>query len=168
MNLDQYHPTVKTIIELLKKNDCWFEVFEHEAVVTSEQAAQIRTGYSLSQGAKALILSVKNSQKESSFIQVVLPGDRKLDSKAVGAFLSLKSLRFATADEISKLTDDIKIGGIPPFGILWNVPVYLDNTLLTHEKIIFNAGDQRFSIGMKTADYIKVVKPIIGSYIIQE
>jgi Cys-tRNA(Pro) deacylase len=163
--LEQYHPTVNQIIELLKENDAWYETFEHDPVTTSEQAAKIRTGYTLDQGAKALILSVKKSKTQKSFVQVVVPGSAKLNSKLITKFLEAKSIRFANAEEIEQLTKGIQIGGIPPFGNLFDIPVYIDNSLTKFEKIIFNAGDRSFSIGMKTKDYLEIVKPTIDIFI---
>jgi len=62
--LSNYHPVVSQIIDLLEKNNCWFETFEHEPVRTSEEAAKIRTGYSINEGAKAIIIRVKISNAE--------------------------------------------------------------------------------------------------------
>lgn len=164
MELDKYHKTVSIIISLLKESNAWFETFEHEPVRTSEEAAQVRTGYSLNQGAKALILRIKKSGSEKYFAQFVLPGGSKLDSKVIADIVEAKNIRFASKDEINKITDGIEIGGIPPFGNLFNIPVYVDKSLLDFDKIIFNAGDRSFSIGMKTDDYLKIVKPIIKKF----
>jgi len=75
--LDKYHKTVSTIIDLLNKNNVWFETFEHEPVRTSEEASKIRTGYKINQGAKAIILRLKFRDKNKAFAMVVLPGDKR-------------------------------------------------------------------------------------------
>ena len=156
-----YHQTVTDILELLSKNDCWFETFEHEPVVTSEEAAKLRHGYSLSQGAKAIIVKIKNSAGENEFVMLVLPGDEKFRGSKVKKLLGVRKLRFATPIEISELTGGIQIGGIPPFGNLFGIKVFAETTLLDNEKIIFNAGDRSFSVAMKAEDYVEIVKPSI-------
>jgi len=161
MNLNNYHKTVSNIINLLDNNNAWYETFEHLPVKTSEEAANVRTGYNLNQGAKALILRIKKSGGEKYFAQFVVPGNEKFNSKLISKIVSAKNIRFATIEEITEITDGIKIGGIPPFGNLFGLPVFVDKSLLDDEKIIFNAGDRSFSIGMKTKDYINIVKPII-------
>lgn len=153
-----YHRTVTDILNLLKETGCWFETFEHEPVVTSQEAAKIRHGYSISQGAKAII--VKMTPKPE-FVMLVLPGDKKFKGSKVKKLLGVRELRFATPIEISELTGGIQIGGIPPFGNLFGIRVFAEKTLLQNEKIIFNAGDRSFSIAMKAEDYLKVVKPVI-------
>jgi len=153
-----YHSLVYKIISLLKENNYWFETFEHEPVRTSEEAAQIRTKYSLKQGAKAIILRVKKG-KAQEFVMLVIPGNCKFNPTKVKKILNSNDIRFATEAEICKLTNGVEVGGIPALGNLFKLQVFVEPTLLTNEKIIFNAGDRRFSIAMKSTDYQKIVEP---------
>lgn len=156
----EYHPTVKLITDLLLSHNYWFETFIHLPVMTSEEAAQMRPGYTLEQGAKALIVKMEKRNKEMEFCMLVLPAHLKLDSKKVKQALDIKNLRFATEEEIFEITHGIQRGAIPPFGNLFNVKVYVDPLLFSNDKIVFNAGDRRFSIAMKSEDYKIIVKPI--------
>src|SRR5438105_338922 len=97
------------IIQLLDQSQILYELLEHEAVYTSEQAAKIR-GLSLDQGAKSLLLKAKND-----FILVVLPGNKKLDSKRVKQLLFVKDLRFATPEEVKEIMG-CEVGACYPFG----------------------------------------------------
>ncbi len=157
-NLSNYHPVVAQIIALLKQRGCWFETFAHEPVRTSEEAANVRSGYALRQGAKAIILRVK-ANSEQKFIMLVLPGDARFDAKKVKVLVQSKDIRFATEEEIATITGGVQPGGVPPFGNLFHLEVIADPTLLENETIIFNAGDKRFSVAMKSADYQSLVKP---------
>lgn len=156
-----YHPVVGTILELLKVNSCWHETFEHEPVRTSEEAAAIRTGYELSQGVKAMIIKVKLTAGKSKFVMLALPGNLRFDNQKVKQVLSAKEIRFATEAEISEITGGVQVGGVPPFGNLFGLEVVADPKLFENEKIIFNAGDRRFSVGMKPVDYQQLVRPKI-------
>ena len=71
----EYHKITKQITDIFKENNLWFETFEHEPVRTSEEAAKIRPGYDLNQGAKAMIVKVKISESNKKFVMLVLPGD---------------------------------------------------------------------------------------------
>lgn len=159
-----YHPVVARIKKILTENKFWFETFEHEPVRTSEEAAKIRSGYSLSQGAKALILRVR-ARSEKKYVMLVVPGDAKFDKKKIQKVLGAKDIRFATQEEIHDLTGGVEVGGIPPFGNLFGLKVIIDPSVLTNEKIIFNAGDRRYSIAMKTQDYENLVNPLIEKII---
>jgi len=145
----KYHPVVSQIINLLEKDHFWFETFEHKPVRTSEEAVKIRDGYSLHQGAKALIVRVKISNTLKRFTMLVFPGDARFDAEKVKQLFKARDVRLASEEEVFKITHGVKLGGVPPFGNLFRLQVVADPVLLQNEKIVFNAGDQSFSIGMK-------------------
>lgn len=165
MQLTAYHPVVSEIIALLSEHTMWYETFEHEAVRTSEEAAKVRTGYTLNQGTKALILRVKAGSKKF-FAMVIVPGDKKFDSEKVKTLLRSKDIRFATEEEVKEITKGVLPGGVPPFGNLFHIPVYADPAVFTQEKIIFNAGDRRFSVAMMSKDYLTLTDPRICNIIL--
>lgn len=161
----EYHPTVTKIKDFLNTHGCTYKSFEHEAVRTSEEAAQVRPEYSLKQGAKALIIRIKKkgvpSKDEKQFVQLVVPGDARFDPKKARAALRAKDIRFATPEEVENITGGIQPGGIPPFGNLFGLSVYVDQSLLVHDEIIFNAGDRRYSIAVNTKEYVHAVQPVV-------
>src|SRR4030095_2396052 len=99
----------------LQEKSIPFEVLRHAPVFTSEEAAAVR-GTPLASGAKALIC-----RADDRFLMIVLPADRKLASKAVRQAAGIKSLRFASREEVEQLTA-LKPGSIPPFGSLFHLP----------------------------------------------
>lgn len=155
----KYHPVTAKIASLLRERGVWFETFEHEPVRTSEEAAALRPDYTLAQGAKALIVRVKKNG-EKFFAMVVVPGDTKFDSKKLKSAFGLSDLRFATEEEVGEVTGGVVPGGVPPFGNVFGLTVYADEKLFRNEKIIFNAGDRSYSIGMFTSDYDVIVSPL--------
>lgn len=156
-----YHPVTKQITTLLDAQGAWYETFEHAPVRTSREAANIRTGYVLHQGAKAILLRVKINETQRSFVMLVFPGDTRFDKAKVKRFFGARDLRFATDSEVAELTNGILPGGVPPLGNLFNLRVIADPALFENEKIIFNAGDRSFSIAMRAADYRRIVNPEI-------
>lgn len=98
----QYHPCVEKIKSLLTENSVEFETFEHEPVRTSEEASKVRTGYSLSNGAKAIVLRVKKSGVGKFFVMLVIPADKKFDPVKLKNNFALTDIRFATEEEVSK------------------------------------------------------------------
>lgn len=160
-----YHPVVEKIKTLLTENNIFFETFEHEPVRTSEEAAKVRTGYTIRQGAKALIVRVKISNQDKKFVMVVVPGDKRFDNLKLKSIFGAKDIRFATEAEVGELTDGVQPGGVPPFGNLFELDVYADKSLINQQKIIFNAGDKCYSIGMFSGDYQKLVKPQVAELV---
>lgn len=156
-----YHATVQKILALLNTNGVWYETFEHAPVRTSTDAAKIRHGYTLHQGAKSLIVRVKIPHVGKKFVMLVIPGDTKFDSGKVRFALGASEIRFATEEEVSEVTQGVQVGGVPPFGNIFGLEVFVDPHIVEQEKIIFNAGDRQFSVAMKATDYQKLVKPKI-------
>lgn len=168
--MDKYHPLVKQIVNLLKKEGCWYETFEHEAAETSEEVTVARKGYGPEQGAKALIMIVTSRDGERERVRMlVIPGNMKLKNKRVRKFFKTRSVRFASRKEANKITANkengfvpVEFGGVPPFGNLFKLEVIVDSSLLENEKIVFNAGDRRLSIGMRSEDFMRLVKPVVA------
>ena len=129
-----------------------YAVSHHAPVFTSEEAAAVR-GVALSSGAKALV--VKAGER---FAMLVLPADRKLDSKKARSVLGVKSIRFATKEEVLEITT-LQPGSIPPFGSLFGLPTYVDPALGVNSSINFNAGDHAISIQTRHEEYLRVEQP---------
>ena len=143
------HPVADKIETILREGGFWYERFLHEPVRTSEEAARVRPEYVQHQGTKALIVSVKEIGAD--------PLCNKRFIMLVKSEIGYTDVRFAREDEVAQIT-----GGVPPFGNLFGLPVYADTAVFNNEKIIFNAGDRRVSIGMKSTDYRALVAPKVA------
>ena len=53
---------------------------------------------------------------------------------------------------------------MPPFGNLYGVPVYVDETLSGDREIAFNAGSHYELIKMTYADFERLVKPEVMDF----
>jgi nondiscriminating aspartyl-tRNA synthetase len=149
---------VAKIKKVLDSRAVTYEFSEHEAVRTSEEAAALR-GTSLSNGAKALILSGK---KTNTPVMVVIPGDKKISFEAVTAAIGEKA-EFEKPENILA-TYGIKVGGVPPFGNLLGMKVYMDSAIVQLEQVSFNAGMQTCSITMKGEDLAEVTEAEVGNF----
>ncbi len=150
---DIYHKILSTLAE----HSVHHLKYSHEPVFTSEEAA-IARGEDVKMGAKALVMFADKSP-----ILVVLPGDKRLVTKAFKKSFSVGDLRMATPEEVYLLTR-LTIGCIPPFGKLMGLKTYQDNKLSENPEIVFNAGAHTKSIKMKYEDYAKIEQPQIGDF----
>jgi len=142
--------------EKLRQASVAFTVSRHRPVFTSEEAAAVR-GAPLASGAKALVVKAGDA-----FALLVIPADRKLDSKKARAHLGAKSIRFATREEVEQLTG-LQPGSIPPFGSLFGLATWCDPDLGAQATINFNAGDHAISVQMSYADFVAAEKPTIAA-----
>jgi len=141
-----------TILEFLNSNNIPFQIYEHEPIHTCEQSTQI-LGVSIKQGAKSLLL-----KNEDKFILVILPGDKKLDSKKLKTTLKTKHLRFATSEEVNMVMG-CEIGACYPFGNLIGIRMLVDFAMSENDLITFSPGVRDKSIQVSWAHYFQNVKP---------
>ena len=143
----------EAIIRLLDETHTQYEKFEHAPVFTSEEAAAVR-GVSMSQAAKALLFKTK----EDNFVLVVLPGDKRADSRKLKDYLHTKSIRFAMPEEVEQQMG-CKIGSCYPLGVVANLRTLVDESLSQNIEIFFNPGRHDVSIKMYYRDYEKLAEP---------
>ena len=147
--------TLTLIRELLTDNGVTFVEMEHEPTLTSEQAAQTR-GVNLEIGGKALLIKT-----DDIFRLFVLSAASQLDSRAIRISLGSRRTRFATPEELKRLTGLVP-GSVPPFGRpILPFDLYVDPSIEKNEEIAFNAGSLTHSILMSVGDYLRIAKPEI-------
>ncbi len=148
----------KEIRNILDASKVEYKFHEHEPTPTSEDSAKVR-GTKIEEGAKALILKTKKTGKN---IMAVVRGDKKLDTKALKSEIG-EEVEFENPDVIFEKYG-VKIGGVPPFGMLFEMPIYMDESILENENVAFNAGLQTCSITMKSKDLKRILNPIVVSF----
>jgi len=139
------------ICKLLQESGVSFRSVEHEPTPTSEDSARAR-GEELKTGGKALLLKC-----DQEFRIFVISAAKKLSSKKARQTLGIKSLRFATKEELLELTGLVP-GSLPPFGHpILPFPLVVDRSIYELERIAFNAGSLTRSIVMAGKDYLAIV-----------
>lgn len=98
---------------------------------------------------------------EHGYGMAVLPADSVVDLEELRKDLGLSRLRLATEAEVGNLFPDCELGAMPPFGNLYDLPVYLDNRLAGEDNLSFNAGTHKDVIHLHLRDFEKLVKPAI-------
>ncbi len=139
------------IRSLLSSKSIPFKYLEHEPTPTSIDSARVR-GTPLHEGAKALIL---RTSKSNANYMVVLPGDRKIDSKKLKEVIG-ENFSFEKPEVIYEKYG-LVIGGVPPFGFLFDIQTFYDTAILKNENVSFNCGTKSQSIDMKVNGFKEVV-----------
>src|SRR5262249_42106215 len=70
----------------------------------------------------------------------VIQANKLVDFQEVRPALGFSQARLATEEEIARLFPDCELGAMPPFGSLYGLTVYMDNSLAGEPMIAFNAG----------------------------
>lgn len=146
---------LQQIHQWLEQEKVSYRSLHHEATPTSEDSARVR-GESLETGGKALLLKI-----DQDFALFVMSAARKLDSKQIKRHFGAKKLRFANSAELQTHTGLVP-GSVPPFGRpIFDLDLYVDQSILANEKIAFNAGSLTDSVIMPVNTYLKLARPEI-------
>lgn len=150
----------KKLKKCLEDSKIKFQLQQHEQKFTVQEISEA-THFSSSKMAKTLILSLGDGK----FVMAVLPGNRKLNLEAFRNLIHSKTARLANESEFKRLFNDCETGAMPPFGNLYGIQVYVDDTLQKSKEIGFNAGSHSEIIKMKYNDYESLVHPMHGNFI---
>lgn len=148
------------LVGLFKEAGARFRIIEHVPEGRSELVAVIR-GTKPSQAAKAIVCEIE-ADGTRRFALAVVPGDRKLNMKAVARILGGRKGSFAKPEVAAQLTGCV-IGSIPPLSFNESLPLIVDAGLLAREEeIAFNAGRLDRSIVISTDDFRRIAAPVVG------
>ena len=143
--------------KFLDENHVSYSMMPHTTTYTAQGTAATMkiSGKEL---AKTVVL-----RADEETILAVLPAAPHANLRKLANLLG-KPLRLATEQEFSSLFPDCELGAMPPFGSLYNLPVYVDESLAADEEIVFNAGTHRDAVRMRYADFARLAKPIVCSF----
>lgn len=139
----------------LRTNHVSFETQQHKAAYTAQDVAA--SEQLPSECMAKVVMAIANGE----LIMLVLPTNHRTDMIKTRTELGVYDLRLADEPDFINRFPDCEPGAMPPFGNLYNLPVYVDK-LLTHEpEIVFQAGTHRDTIRLKYADFARLVNPIV-------
>ena len=129
------------------------------------QTIRHRTAYSAQETAAAAhvpgreLAKVVMVRSGGAFVMLVVPAPYRVDLERAKSAVGKSDLVLATEDEFTGLFPQCEAGAMPPFGNLYDLPVYVDQTLTRDEEIVFNAGTHTQTVKMKYADFARLVQP---------
>lgn len=143
---------VKKLKEFLDRERVKYVSLSHSPAFTSQEIAAA-AHISGKQLAKTVIVKVNGG-----LAMVVILANSQLN------FDKLKTLTGQAVDLASEIEFKDKfagceVGAMPPFGNLYDIPVYVSDQLSKQEQIIFNAGSHSELMQLSYADFERLVKP---------
>jgi len=145
----------KQLIDCLDENKVSYEVLHHPEAVTAQRIAQVEH---VKGRHHAKVVMVKSGDQH---LMMVLPADHQIDLEKVEKAIG-KSVSLDNEQEFKTLFSDCAIGAMPPFGNLYGLPTYVDQSLVEQDYIVFEAGTHTEAIKMSYRDYEKIVKPKVN------
>lgn len=108
-----------------------------------------------------LMAKVVMAFADQKLVMLVLPASSNVEITQVATSLGAHTVRLATEREFVLVFPDCELGAMPPFGNLYNLPVYVDRELAEDDRITFQAGTHDKTINMSYVDYARLVAPVV-------
>lgn len=89
----------------------------------------------------------------------VVPGDAELDLKKLARAAGLGRAEMVPLRDVQPLTGYIR-GGVTVFGARKPFPVYVDETVILHEKISVSAGARGVQLVLSPDDYLRAARTL--------
>lgn len=139
--------------EFLDENRIKYITIRHSPAYTANEIAQAAhiPGKEM---AKSVMVKI-----DGKMAMLVLPASRKVDVAHLRDLLDAKRVELATEPEFRNLFPGVEVGAMPPFGILYGLDTYVDESLTEDDEIAFNAGTHTELIRMKYGDFRKLASP---------
>jgi Ala-tRNA(Pro) deacylase len=151
---------LKALETYLSENKVKYQVLPHTLAYTAQEIAALEhvPGRKM-----AKVVMVK---KDGRSVMTVLPAIHHVDldrlKKAIGGTVELETER-----EFKDLFAGCEPGAEPPFGNLFDLDVWVDESLTRNDEIVFNAGTHTETVRMQYADFARLVGPKVGEFIRQ-
>ena len=151
VDLQKVDPQVASFLSTVETN---FEVVEIDPDLADTADFCREYGYPLDQAANTLIVASKRGPKVFSGA-VVLATTRLDVNRRVKNLMEVSRVSFASADQMMELTG-MKVGGVTPFGIPPEVPMYVDARVMECEWIILGSGNRDAKIKIAPAVFNEI------------
>ncbi|MEQ1517805.1 MAG: Cys-tRNA(Pro) deacylase [Usitatibacteraceae bacterium] len=89
---------------------------------------------------------------------VLMHGDRKVSTKELARQIGAKRVAPCKPEDATRHSG-YQVGGCSPFGLKKPMPVYMEESILSLERILINGGKRGFLVGMPPQEIARVVNP---------
>ena len=101
-------------------------------------------------------------KSDGKMVMAVCPANCRIDMDKFREISGAKNVELAAEAEFENLFPNCEVGAMPPFGNLWDIPVYVCESLIKNPEIAFNAGSHSEVIKMSFDDFRRLVQPKIA------
>jgi len=98
---------------------------------------------------------------DGKLAMAVVPASFRVDLHRLKRYLGAEAVELASEPEFRHRFPDCETGSMPPFGNLYGMDVFADETLAEDKEIAFNAGTHRELVRMSFDDFQRLAKPTL-------
>jgi len=125
---------IERVRAFIRERNPLLNIIEFDTDTSTAPLAAEALGTEVGQIAKSILLKAKDDK----FFMIVSAGDARIDNKAVKNLIGSR-VRMASGEEVLDVTG-FNIGGVCPFALKRDIPVYLDESLRRYDVVYAAAG----------------------------
>jgi Ala-tRNA(Pro) deacylase len=139
--------------EFLNVNKIKYISLAHSPAYTAQEIAEL-THIGGKELAKTVIV-----KKDGRMIMAVLPASHKIEWNLLQEATGADKIELAGEREFKDMFPDCEVGAMPPFGNLYGMEVYVEESLTKDREIAFNAGSLIELVKLSYEDFSRLVNP---------
>jgi prolyl-tRNA editing enzyme YbaK/EbsC (Cys-tRNA(Pro) deacylase) len=121
-----------------------YELFPCDPALADTAAFCAAYGFALEDSANTIVVAGKADPRRYAACIVLAP-DRLDVNRTIRARLGTRRASFASADETRALTG-MEIGGVTPFGLPADLPVWIDAAVMDRPRIVLGGGSRSWKV----------------------
>jgi Ala-tRNA(Pro) deacylase len=145
----------KKVKTFLDDHEIRYITINHSTAYTAQEVAAL-THIKGKELAKTVIVKI-----DGTMAMAVVPASYRVDISRLRAVTGATDIELATEEEFKGMFPECDAGAMPPFGNLYDMKVYVAQSLADDESIAFAAGSHSEVIRLAFADFERLVKPRI-------
>jgi Cys-tRNA(Pro) deacylase len=106
----------------------------------------------------AVVKTLVMEDEEGAPLVVLMHGDREVSTKALARQLGKKAIQICRP-EVAQRHSGYLVGGTSPFGTRKAMPVFVERSILSLDRLYVNGGSRGFLVGIAPADLVRVLAP---------
>ena len=146
---------LSSLKEYLDKHNIKYVAISHSPAYTAQGIAAL-THIPGKELAKTVII-----KRDGELVMAVLPALFHVDLGLFKQVTKAKVVELASEKEFKDRFPECETGAMPPFGNLYGIDVFADQSLAMDKEIAFNAGSHRELIRLGWQDFERLVAPKI-------
>ncbi|MGB5331285.1 MAG: YbaK/EbsC family protein [Woeseiaceae bacterium] len=140
--------------EFLDKEHVKYVTIAHSPAFTAQEIAEM-THIPGKEVAKTVVVKI-----DGKMSMVVTPASEHVKLNKLKEALGATKVELASESEFKGSFPDCETGAMPPFGNLYDMKVFVSQTLREDEQIAFNAGSHSELVRLPYTEFERLVEPI--------
>jgi prolyl-tRNA editing enzyme YbaK/EbsC (Cys-tRNA(Pro) deacylase) len=141
---------VERVTSYLREAGAEVRVEEFKDGTPTAQAAARAVGCDLGQIVKSLVFKCDGEP-----VLVMVPGDRRADSRKIAQAAGTRNARIAGPDEVTQVTG-FEPGAVAPFPLPRMDKIFIERTLLAHAVLWIGAGSDQHMAALAPAELVRL------------